>query len=58
MGLHFWLIPLVAILAVAVVIFYFIIKRTGGPGVRGTGRTMVDKPEEEPKSNAGWNYYR
>jgi len=56
MGLHFWLLPLIAILTVSVWIFYLAIRHSGGTGIRGDGRTMVDKPpEKEPKSS--WNYY-
>lgn len=47
MELHFWLIPLLIILCLAVAIFYFAVLRTGGTGVRTEGRTVVDKPPEE-----------
>ena len=47
MVLHFWLIPLLAILSVSVWIFYLSVKHTGGPGIRTDGRTVVDKPVEE-----------
>jgi hypothetical protein len=60
MELHFWLIPLLALAVIAIAVFYAVVSRTGGDGTRGSGRTMVDKPEQEEKEkpNVGWNYYR
>ena len=58
MGLHFWLIPVMAILVVLIGIFYLVISRAGGSGIRSEGRTLRDEPDkkiEEPK--AEWNYY-
>jgi quinol-cytochrome oxidoreductase complex cytochrome b subunit len=58
MGLHFWLIPVVAILAVLIGILFLVIHRAGGSGIRSEGRTLRDEPDEkkeEPK--AEWNYY-
>ena len=57
MGLHFWLIPIVAILAASIVTFYLVIRRSGGSGVRNEGRTLLDKPVEKEESKAGWNFY-
>jgi hypothetical protein len=53
MGLHFWLLPLMAILSVSVWIFYMAIRYTGGPGVRSDGRTVVDKPVHDDNSPLG-----
>jgi hypothetical protein len=47
MVLHFWVIPLLVLLGLAVWIFYMAVKRTGGPGIRTDGRTVVDKPVED-----------
>ena len=49
MGLHFWLLPFLAILSVSVWVFYMAMKHTGGPGVRTEGRTVVDKPVDEDR---------
>ena len=57
MGLHFWLIPAVAIVVVGVVTFYLIIRRDGGSGVRDEGRTLFDKPVDKKESKADWNFY-
>ena len=57
MGLHFWLIPILAILAVSIVTFYLVIRRSGGSGVRNEGRTLLDKPLEKEETKAGWNFY-
>ena len=45
--LHWWLLPLLAVFVIALVIFYVIVRFTGGSGVRTEGRTLVDKPSEE-----------
>jgi hypothetical protein len=45
--LHVWLIPAGVVLAVVVCGFYFLVKFTGGTGVRTEGRTVVDKPGDE-----------
>lgn len=45
--LHVWLVPALAILALAVWAFYLVVKYAGGPGIRTDGRTMVDKPVED-----------
>ena len=47
MGLEFWLIPTLAILFLAVAAFCLMMKYTGGRGVRGEGRTVLDKPVPE-----------
>ena len=57
MGLHFWLLPAVAIVVVGVVTFYLIIRRDGGSGGRDEGRTLVDKPGDKKESKADWNFY-
>jgi len=45
--LHWWLIPLLVLLAVVLWAFYSVVKHKGGPGVRTEGRTLVDKPDED-----------
>jgi hypothetical protein len=45
--LHVWLLPALAIVVVVLAAFYLIVKFTGGTGVRSSGRTLVDKPEDE-----------
>jgi len=36
-----------AVLAVVICAFYFLVKYTGGSGARTEGKTVVDKPGEE-----------
>jgi hypothetical protein len=50
--LHWWLLPLMAVISVGVWSFYLAIRLTGGPGVRTDGRTVVDKPVEEEDDSA------
>ncbi len=57
MGLHFWLIPVIAILAAGIGVFYLVIRRDSGSGTRNEGRTLMDKPVEKEESKAGWNFY-
>ena len=57
MELHFWLIPIVAILVACIATFYLIILRSGGSGIRNEGRTLLDKPVEKEESKAEWNFY-
>jgi hypothetical protein len=45
--LHVWLIPAVVVLAAMICAFYFLVKCTGGTGVRTEGRTVVHRPEDE-----------
>lgn len=45
--LHVWLVPAIGILVIALVVFYLVIRRYGGSGVRTDGRTLLDKPDEE-----------
>jgi hypothetical protein len=45
--LHVWLLPALAVCALIIAIFYLTIRAKGGPGVRTTGRTVVDKPTDE-----------
>ena len=47
MGLEFWLIPTLALLILAVAGFCLAMKYVGGRGVRGDGRTVLDKPVQE-----------
>jgi hypothetical protein len=47
MGLEFWLIPTLAIVIFAVAAFCVAMKYIGGRGVRGEGRTVLDKPVPE-----------
>ena len=51
MVLHFWLIPVLILLAVVLTAFYLIVKFFGGTGVRTEGRTLVDKPDEDDPSS-------
>ncbi len=46
--LHWWLIPILAIFAIVLWSFYLLLRAKGGTGVRTEGKTLVDKPEEEP----------
>jgi len=57
MGLHFWLIPVVAILAAGVAALYLAIRRSGGSGDRTEGRTLFDEPVKKEEPKAGWNFY-
>ena len=45
--LHVWLIPVLVVLAVALIVFYLVVKLKGGTGVRSDGRTLMDRPEPE-----------
>jgi hypothetical protein len=47
MVLHFWLIPLLVMVFLALTAFYLVVKFKGGTGVRTEGRTVVDKPGHE-----------
>lgn len=58
MGMEFWLIPVLAMIVAGVTLFYLVIRREGGSGARGEGHTMVDKPNTEETTKAGWNYYK
>jgi hypothetical protein len=46
--LHVWLIPALIVLLGVIAIFYLVVRSYGGPGVRTDGRTLMDKPEENP----------
>jgi hypothetical protein len=51
MSFYFWVIPVVLLLLIAVFVFYAVIKRKGGPGVRTSGRTVADHgapPDQAP----------
>ncbi len=45
--LHIWLIPVLVVLAVALCVFYLLMKYRGGTGVRTEGKTILDRPEDE-----------
>ena len=57
MELHFWLIPIMAILVASIGVFYLVIRRSGGSGIRNEGRTLFDKPVKKEESKADWNFY-
>jgi hypothetical protein len=57
MGLHFWLLPFIAIVAAGIGAFFLVISRQGGSGIRNEGRTLFDKPVHEVERKANWNYY-
>jgi len=57
MELHFWLIPLMAIVVAGIAVFYLFIRRSGSSGVRSESRTLLDKPAKEDEVKAGWNFY-
>jgi cytochrome c-type biogenesis protein CcmH/NrfF len=40
---YLWVIPVVLIVVVSVLVFWMVIKRKGGSGVRTRGETLVDK---------------
>ncbi len=46
--LHIWLIPALVFLFLVLLGFYLLVKFRGGPGVRTDGRTLFDKPDENP----------
>lgn len=46
--LHIWLIPALVLLFLVLVGFYLLIKFRGGSGVRTDGRTLLDKPDDNP----------
>jgi hypothetical protein len=45
--LHFWLIPVLAILVFIVALLYLAVRAKGGDGVRRDGRIVHDKPTED-----------
>jgi hypothetical protein len=47
MILHWWLLPLIAVMSIGIWMFYLAVRLTGGTGVRSEGRTVVDKPVAE-----------
>lgn len=55
--LDVWLVPVLATLFVALVVFYAAVRITSGSGERTEGKTVLDKEVEEPKTTAGWNVY-
>ena len=46
--LHVWLIPALILFALVVLAFYLVVRHQGGSGVRTEGRTLLDKPDENP----------
>ncbi len=46
--MHWWLIPILLLFALVLASFYLFLKAKGGSGVRTEGRTLVDKPNDEP----------
>ena len=57
MGLHFWLIPVMALLGAGIAVFYLVIRHGGGSGHRDEGRTLFDKPVQKPEPKGDWNHY-
>jgi hypothetical protein len=49
--LHWWLIPAAVIVLLVLWGFYLILGRQGGSGQRTEGRTLVDKPGDEPSQD-------
>ncbi len=47
MFLYEWFIPLLILLVIALSVFFISVRRSGGPGVRTDGRTVVDKSSDE-----------
>jgi hypothetical protein len=58
MGMEFWLIPVLAVIAGCVAVFYMILRYHGGSGVRADGHTVMDKAPAEENRQCGWNYYK
>ena len=50
--LHWWLLPALVILFLAVVAFYVSVMCSGGSGIRTEGRTLLDKPIEDDDSTS------
>ncbi len=46
--LHWWLIPVLGLFFLLVGILYLVVKSTGGTGVRTEGKTLFDKPDDQP----------
>lgn len=46
--LHVWLVPLLVFALLVLLGFYLVIRHRGGSGVRTDGRTLMDKPDDEP----------
>ena len=44
-----WLVPTVAVLAIATWVFYLAVRNRAGAGVRTEGRTVLDKPVEDDR---------
>jgi hypothetical protein len=44
--LHVWLIPALAVLVLVLVGFYLLVRSQGGAGVRTSGRTLMDRPDD------------
>jgi hypothetical protein len=50
--LHWWLMPLMAVVSIGIWTFYLAVRLSGGRGVRTDGRTVVDKPVQEDDDSA------
>lgn len=48
--LHWWLIPALIVLVLLLWAFYLLVRSQSGAGMRTEGRTLVDKPDENPPS--------
>jgi len=60
MILHWWLIPVVCLVAFVVAVLYLAVSRSGGFKGKTGGRTVVDKPDDDSHAHSkevGWNYY-
>lgn len=60
MILHWWLIPLILLVAAVVAALYVAVRKSGGFGEKTGGRTVVDKPADDAQAHTkdvGWNYY-
>ncbi len=51
--LHVWLIPALIVLVLVLFGFYLGLKVRGGSGVRTTGKTLVDEPDEDDNPPPG-----
>ena len=47
MAFYSWLIPVFVVFFLGIAGFYFVVRLTGGKGMRTDGRTVLDKPVVE-----------
>jgi hypothetical protein len=47
MAFYSWLIPILVLVVIGLLAFFYSIKFSGGSGVRTRGRTVVEKPVED-----------